>query len=345
MKFNERLEGLIRWGNAVQALIEEWESQPDAEGNPLKNIVQQAHRANAWFLPENSLRAVKSVAKWLDREEITSWTSAYPVLKNDVTSVKSIGIVMAGNIPAVGFHDLLCVLVSGNKAVLKLSSTDQLLIPFLLDVLFDVAQEFKSFVQISYKLTDIDAVIATGSNNSARYFEYYFGKYPHIIRKNRNSVAVLRGKETEEDFLALGDDIFSYFGLGCRNVSKLYVPPGYDFGDFFRAIEVYGARMMDHNKYMNNYDYHRALFLLNSDKFLTNNFLMIRQSAALATPVSVLNYEVYRDESHLQEMLSAEAENIQCVMGKKELPFGSSQVPGAGDYADRVDTLAFILSV
>ncbi len=346
IELQQRVEGLVKWGHALHALIEEMESDQSPEnGNPLRNTIQQAYRANAWFTPEFSLRSIRAFAQWLDKSSLEQWLSAYPELRDSSKSLKTIGVIMAGNIPAVGFHDLLSVLISGHKAQVKLSSDDQVIIPFLLNVLFDVSQEFKSLVQIGYKFQEIDAVIATGSNNSARYFDFYFGKYPHIIRKNRNSMAVLNGQESDAELLALGDDIFSYFGLGCRNVSKLLVPQGYSFDRFFENIESYGEQLMQHNKYMNNYDYHRALYLLNNEPFLTNNFLSLRQSDVLSTPVSVLHYDYYSNPHDLSEKIKTDESRIQCIVGGHYLPFGSSQQPGLADYADGIDTISFLLSL
>jgi len=346
MDLNERMEGLVKWGHAISAMIEEMESEPGFEtGNPLNNTLQQAYRANAWFVADNSMRALKSVAGWLEYDALKTWSNGYPSLLDSHNQLKNIGLIMAGNIPVVGFHDLLAVLITGNKAQVKLSSDDSVLLPFLLNVLFDVSQEFKSLVQIGYKFQEIDAVIATGSNNSARYFDFYFGKYPHIIRKNRNSLAVITGDETDDELTALGDDIFSYFGLGCRNVSKLLVPEGYVFDRFFQCIEVYGERLMQHNKYMNNYDYHRVLYLLNNETFLTNNFLSLRQSPVLSTPVSVLHFDDYSDAEDLAQKIVVDKDHIQCIVGRNYLPFGTSQQPGLADYADGADTLQFLLSL
>lgn len=343
MELEERLEGLVKWGHALSALVEELGTMEDPDsGNPLKNIIQRAHRANAWFIPEFTLTSVKALANWLDRDALQAWISEYPALHSSRKNLKTIGIVMAGNIPAVGFHDLLAVLISGHKAQVRCSSDDAILLPFLLEVLFDVSQEFKSLVQIGYKFHDFDAVIATGSNNTSRYFDFYFGKYPHIIRKNRNSAAVLTGDETDPELAALGHDIFLYFGLGCRNVSKLFVPDSYTFDRFFQCIESVGERLMQHNKYMNNYDYHRTLYLLNNEPFLTNNFLSLRESPVLSTPVSVLHYERYRSAGELKELLRRDADQLQCVVGTDFLPFGTTQAPGLADYADGVDTLQFL---
>jgi hypothetical protein len=269
------------------------------------------------------------------------WVNNYHDDLSDNPEVKKVGIIMAGNIPAVGFHDLLCVLISGHKAVIRNSSDDAVLIPFLVEVLLNIAPDFANQIEFTQRISDIDAVIATGSNNSARYFDYYFAKYPSIIRRNRNSVAVLSGQETADDFRALGNDIFDYFGLGCRNVAKLYVPRGYVFDPFFALIEE-RASLMEHNKYMNNYDYHRALFLLDGIPFLTNNFLILRENEPLATPVSVVHYEFYDEINTLEEQLKSKSDEIQCRVGLNGLPFGSSQQPGLMDYADGVDVLQWL---
>ena len=216
--------------------------------------------------------------------------------------------------------------------------------PFYIEVLQKISPDLAGVISVQERFTDIDAVIATGNNNSSRYFDYYFGKYPHIIRKNRNSVGILKGDETDADFINLGEDIFSYFGLGCRNVSKLYVPMGYNFNSFFNAMEKY-SELMNHNKFMNNYDYHRALYLLNSEQFLTNNFLLLREAAPIATPVSVLHFEYYEDEKKLEETLKSDEKNIQCIVGGRYLPFGTSQQPRLDEYADGVDTLEFLMGI
>ncbi|MBL7923040.1 MAG: acyl-CoA reductase [Bacteroidia bacterium] len=344
MKINERIEGLAMWGHALSALLDEYETEGSDDGNPLRNIVQEACRQNPWFTAGNCLRALKAIAHWLEKDQLMRWAGKYDQLRFEATVPKRVGLVMAGNIPAVGFHDLLSTLISGNIAVVKCSSDDSVMIPFLTEVLLKVAPSFAGRIVISKRLEDIDAVIATGSNNTSRYFDYYFRRYPHIIRKNRNSVAILRGDESDADLRNLAEDIFSYFGLGCRNVSKLYVPAGYVFDRFFRAMEPYGD-LMQHNKYMNNLDYHSALYLLNNEKFLTNNFLLLREHPALATPVSVVHYEVYANEEELSAKLEAERDAIQCIVGGDYLPFGTSQQPGLADYADGIDTVEFLMKL
>ena len=255
---------------------------------------------------------------------------------------------MAGNIPAVGFHDMLCVLLSGHKILIKVSGDDPALIPFLAGMLIYYQPDLAPAIHFSEaKMKDFDAVIATGSNNSARHFEYYFGKYPHIIRKNRTSVAILNGKESTGELQELGKDVFYYYGLGCRNVSKLYVPEGYDFKVFFEAVFPFGY-VSDNKKYFNNHEYHRAIYLLESIPFLDNNFLMIRESSDLHAPTSVLYYEYYTNQAQLVEKIKPLEENLQCtvsnfdVNGLNTIAFGSTQEPGISDFADNVNTLDFL---
>ena len=253
---------------------------------------------------------------------------------------------MAGNIPLVGFHDLLCVWVSGHKAVVKLSSEDKLLLPFIVEQLRDLIPEWAEAVTFSdEKVTDFDAVIATGSNNTARYFEYYFGKKPHIIRKNRNSVAVLTGKETQEELTALGKDIFQYYGLGCRSISKLFVPENYSFDAFFQAIYAY-RDIINEQKYANNYDYNKAVYLMSLYKLLENGFLILKEDKSYASPIATLFYEYYTDTEALKKQLITDTEQIQCIVAKGLLPdeiaFGNTQIPQLWEYADNVDTLKFL---
>jgi hypothetical protein len=343
MQINERIDGLVKWGHALSALLEDYESPAGQESGPLQPVLAQAYQLNKWFLPASSLRSLKAISTCLERSSLNNWASAYPALRSEPAPLR-VGIVMAGNIPAVGFHDLLSVLLSGHRAYVRYSSDDNVLLPFLLHLLRSVEPRFAEMIAEVPKISGVDAVIATGSNNTARYFDYYFSAIPHIIRRNRHAVAVLSGNETEEELKALGDDVFAYFGLGCRNVSKLYVPEGYSFDRFFPAMEHF-SDLMQHNKYMNNYDYHRALFLLNSQAFLTNNFLILREHTDIHTPVAVLHYERYRSHEALSSVLAAHQDEIQCIMGHDHLPFGTAQQPGLTDYADGVDTLRFLLDL
>ncbi len=257
------------------------------------------------------------------------------------------GLILAGNIPLVGFHDILCVLASGHIALIKLSSQDKLLIPYILRKLLEIEPGFNGRIEYIERLTGFDAVIATGSNNTSRYFDYYFGHVPHIIRKNRNSIAILTGEETSEQLKALGHDIFDYYGLGCRNVSKLYVPEGYNFNSFFEAIEEFKG-IADHHKYNNNYDYNKSIFLVNLDKHLDNGFLLLKQDERLASPLAVLYYEEYAELASIKQKLDENLDHIQCIVANKRLAgmnvinFGQTQQPKLWDYADGVDTMKFL---
>lgn len=307
-------------------------------------IFAQAEQQNSWFTQHNLTFARTTWATTLSEANIKRWLSAYKL--SEPQNVKKILLIMAGNIPLVGFHDLLCVWVSGHKAVVKLSSEDKLLLPFIIEQLRDLIPEWAEAVAFSdEKVTDFDAVIATGSNNTARYFEYYFGKKPHIIRKNRNSVAVLTGKETQEDLTALGKDIFQYYGLGCRSISKLFVPENYSFDAFFQAIYAY-RDIINEQKYANNYDYNKAVYLMSLYKLLENGFLILKEDKSYASPIATLFYEYYTDTEALKKQLITDTEQIQCVVAKgllaDEITFGNTQIPQLWEYADNVDTLNFL---
>lgn len=300
---------------------------------------------NGWFEEAQVRRAVFSISDWLTISSLTNWVSEYP----KVNTPKQIGLVMAGNIPLVGFHDFVSVLVSGNNVLLKLSSDDKILLPLLVKMLVFLDKEFSNRIDITdVRLQNFDAVIATGSNNTARYFHHYFGKYPHIIRKNRNSIAVLDGSETQAELSALGDDIFSYFGLGCRNVSKIYIPKNYNFTKLFDALYSFKG-IANNKKYANNVDYYRALFLMGGNKILENGFLLIREDDSLASPISMLHYEYYDRLDDLKITLENLKDQIQCIVTKLSVPnsfaFGTSQYPKLTDYADGVDTMKFLTSL
>ncbi|MFD1630191.1 acyl-CoA reductase [Pseudopedobacter beijingensis] len=310
----------------------------------LADIIRQAKNKNAWFTEEQVTTSIKATGSLLNKENLVEWIADY----NFGTTPKRIGLTLAGNIPMVGFQDILAVLISGNIALIKLSSSDDILIPHILNKLISIEPSFKDQIIIVDKLKDFDAVIATGSDNTSRYFEYYFSKVPHIIRKNRNSIAILNGEEKTEDLKGLGRDILDYFGLGCRNVSKLYVPKGYNFVPFFEAIEEFQP-IINHHKYSNNYDYNKSIFLVNKVEHLDNGFLLVSKNEALSSPLSVIYYEEY----------SSLSETIKDIQGKKNLiqvgvtninedfeiattPFGNSQQPKLWDYADGIDTLNFL---
>lgn len=309
-----------------------------------KTEIERAKHYNGWFTEENCIHAFKEWSIALTKENLDAWLGLYDLNAN---SEKVVALIMAGNIPLVGFHDLLCVLITGNKALVKLSSNDQKLIPLIIEYLIEIEPYFIDRVTFTKeKLGHYDAVIATGSNNTARYFEYYFGKKPNIIRKNRNSVAVLKGDETTEDLTALGEDIFRYFGLGCRSVSKIYIPKSYNIDTFFKAIFPYND-IVNHNKYANNYDYNKAVYLMSEFKILDNGFLILKEEESFGSPIASLFYEYYEDTDALKTKLKKEEDKIQCIVAsgfiENEVLFGETQKPSLNDYADGVDTIEFLL--
>lgn len=309
------------------------------------NLIQLSQSHNGWHTPENVYFSIHSWAEALTEKNLNQWISAYQL---NIKEPKNIGLILAGNIPLVGFHDFLSVLISGHNVLIKTSSNDQYLLPFLAKYLIAIQPKLSDKITfVEGKLENFDAVIATGSNNTARYFEYYFKDKPSIIRKNRNSVAVLNGKETKEQLVALGEDIFRYFGLGCRNVSKLFVPKGYSFDAFFEAMFEY-QDVIHYEKYANNYDYNKAVFLMSNFKLLDNGFLTLKEDPSYASPISSVFYEFYENIDELQIRLQAESEQIQCIVSnnlvKNSTDFGQTQKPNLWDYADNVDTISFLLT-
>lgn len=317
--------------------------QNDLFFDEFASLIELSQSHNGWFTPEQVQFSVQSWAKALTEDNLNQWLSNYDFSKNEP---KKVGLVLAGNIPLVGFHDFLSVLISGHDVLVKTSSNDQHLLKFLAKYLISIQPELNSKITfVEGKLEGFDAVIATGSNNTARYFEYYFKDKPSIIRKNRNSVAVLDGTETFEDLVGLGEDIFRYFGLGCRNVSKLFVPKGYNFDNFFKVMYEY-RDVIQYEKYANNYDYNKAVFLMSNFQLLDNEFLTIKEDVSYASPISSVFYEFYESLEEITTRLNADAEQIQCVVSKNLIPnsvaFGQTQQPKLWDYADNVDTLAFL---
>ncbi len=314
-----------------------------------KYVIQQASLNNEWFTQENILFSIKSIEENLREKNLVEWLEKYPGL-SDYKTCKNVAVIMAGNIPLVGFHDLLSILITGHKAIVKLSSKDDVLLKGIVKLLININSEFEDYIRFAdERLKDFDAVIATGSNNSAQYFEYYFGKYPSIIRKNRNSVAVLTGEETEKELNLLADDIFQYFGLGCRNVSKIYIPDDLDLDRLFKAVYHY-KEVINHNKYANNYTYNRSVYMMNKIHFFENGFLILKEDMGMSSPISVVFYERYKNLDTVKQRLNVDKEQIQCVVSNvKELPrqvnFGEAQKPRLWDYADNVDTVKFLLSL
>ena len=338
------IEALVKLGQTFSDFVK----HPDGiEHQDLKQVLLQAERKNSWFTQKQLHQSLQEWAVLLTEEALNQWVTPYGF--KEVKTPKTVAIVVAGNIPLVGFHDFLCVLLSGNKVLAKLSSNDSVLLPYFANYLCEIHPELKDHMAFTEeRLTGFDAVIATGSNNTSRYFEHYFGKYPNIIRRNRNSIALLTGKESPEDLKALGEDIFRYFGLGCRNVSKVFVPEGYDFDLLFKAMFEY-QDIVHHHKYANNYDYNKAVYLMSNIALLDNGFLLLKEDASHASPISVLFYEYYSKKDNLEQLLFENKDALQCVVTNLEIPeaisFGQTQKPTLSDYADDVDTLAFLRSL
>lgn len=306
--------------------------------------IRQAHIRNGWYTEEHVRHAAMGLSRMLEPKAMYNWLASYPDLDHDHLQ-RSIGIVMAGNIPFVGFHDLLCVLLSGNKAKAKVASDDAGLTAGLVALLACIAPELADEVELTMgKLSGMEAMIATGSDNTARYFEHYFGHLPHIIRKSRTSVAVLDGTETDEELAALSEDVFRYFGLGCRNVGKVFIPLSFDLDRLFKAFFPW-KDIVNHNKYANNYDYNKAVWLLDRVPMLENGFLIMKEDRAFNSPVASLYYERYEDIARVEARFTEEADRLQCIVGHGHIPFGEGQFPKPDDHADKLDTLRFLLDL
>jgi hypothetical protein len=338
MTLEDRINVLVELGQQIQNRKED-----------LQPIIRKTYLENKWLTETNCQKALKGIVQhFLQKDKLTSWTEQYEI--SDQFSKKNVGLILAGNIPLVGFHDVLAVFISGHKSLIKLSDKDKNLIPQLIKWMEDInpkTTEYFSFLDI---LSNYDAVIATGSNNTAVHFEYYFKHVPNIIRRNRNGVAVLDGQETKETLLELGKDIFDYFGLGCRNVSKLYVPKEYDFNFLMETLHEYNELVL-HNKYKNNFDYNYAIFLLNQDPFLANGCIIVKETKDIATRIAMVGYEYYDNYDSLSKELDRRAEEIQCIVsqanieGAQTIEPGKAQQPNLTDYADGVDTLSFLIGL
>jgi len=312
----------------------------------LDEVLHAAAIKNPWYTVPNTQKQIAALAKNLEEDMLTDWLASYPDLNSD----KSVGLILAGNIPLVGFQDILAVLISGFSAKIKLSSDDAGLTPFVINELLRIEPRFSSKIEVIDRLTDYDLIIATGSDNSSRYFEHYFGSKPHIIRKNRNSVAILTGEESTEELHNLGYDIFDYFGLGCRSVSKVFIPEGFQLTQFFEAIAPF-EHVCDHYKYSNNYDYNKSIYLINGDKHFDNGFLLLKEDSRIASPLAVLFYETYCNLHDVKQSLQNQADKIQCIVSngtiESTIPtfsLGGSQCPSLTDYADGVNVPAFLFA-
>jgi len=345
--FKERLIAFSELGTLFKENVDKKENKKFPEWDTvLEKTLIESHSYNSWFTIDNLKLSLKNWSNSLQENIISDWLSKYNI---EDKSSKKIAIIMAGNIPAVGFHDLLCSLLLNFDCIVKLSSEDKLLIPFIVKFLESRNEKLKNKVTFeSEKLKDFDGVIATGNNNSHRYFDYYFSKYPNLLRKTRHSIAVLDGKESDKDLSDLSNDIFNYFGLGCRSVSKVFIPYGYDldllFNAFFRHKEV-----VNHNKYVNNFDYNKAVYLMSKEKFIENGFIILKEESKLGSPIGCLFYEFYNDKKEITKLINNNSDSIQCVVSNinfnTNIKFGQTQCPNISDYADNNDTIKFLLKI
>lgn len=315
------------------------------------DALKSAKNHNPWFTEDFCRFSIESIASnWLNHSALSKWINEYPEFSFNPILPKKVGVVMAGNVPFVGFHDMLCVLITGNRFIGKVSSKDGGIFQALTNLLTNIEPRFSDFISLTEgKIENFEAIIATGSDNSARYFDYYFGKYPNIIRKNRHSVAVLDGYETEKDLENLSRDIFLYFGLGCRNVSKILVPIDYNIENLIKSFESH-KNLINHNKYANNYEYHRAIYLLNRIEHFDNGFVLLKPDESIGSPVGVIFYQYYTKTSSVNELLEVSKDSIQCIVSnnpeiKNKIPFGKAQEPMLNDYSDSIDTIKFLASI
>jgi hypothetical protein len=341
MQLNERIQAFIKVGEFINNHYGKRENAGEENLHlGLTELVKAAQIYNGWFTEEFTGIALRSIASMLTRESLESLAKIIPP---ENKKPKVVALICAGNIPMVCFHDVLCVLLTGNTVLIKMSSDDQVLLPFFLKLLTHYEPRFDDHVRLTDgKITDFDAVIATGSNNSADHFKHYFAKHPNIIRKNRSSVAVLTGKESRKELEELGKDIFYYYGLGCRNVSKLLVPKDYKFDPFFEAMFDF-SYVIDNKKYANNYEYNRTIYLMGKEDFLDNNFLILKPDNQIHAPISVVYYQRYENEKEVENYLLDNAKEIQCVVGSDHIPFGNSQCPVITDFADGINTAEFLV--
>ncbi|MEO7174847.1 MAG: acyl-CoA reductase [Saprospiraceae bacterium] len=338
LTINQRIEIFEAWGKLC-----------DVESDDVKMAIDRAMNQNAWFTAENCSLAVSSLQKgMLNLPKVKDWMAHYPL--DNVKEAKTIGLTLAGNIPMVGMQDILCVLAAGHKAQVKLSEKDAVLIPYFIEKLIEKFPVLAQYVTFVDRLVGFDAIIATGSDNAARYFDFYFKKYPHIIRKNRNSMAILAGNESTDDLMELGKDVFQYFGLGCRNASFIWLPEGYEIPHLLDTWDPFHV-LIHNNKFKNNFDYNCALYIMNGAKHYHSDYLVMLEQKRLASRIGVLNYAFYQDVAEIREFYQEQKDRIQCVVGMNEIegipviPFGTSQEPGLYDYADGVDVMDFLLQL
>ncbi len=350
----ERANAFVRLGdflgNYSQRLTKETGDLPqaDAEDSILTSAIRSTLSENPWFVLSNVVLSLQSIAYSLKADKVERFLQSYVIDIKETNLPVTVSVIMAGNVPLVGFHDFFCVVLSGNRFLGKLSSGDKHLLPALARLLVRWYPGLEPLIGFSEGiLAQFDAVIATGSNNSSRYFDYYFARYPHIIRKSRNSVAVLNGSESSEDLMNLGTDIFSHFGRGCRNVSQLFLPAGYPPETLFSYWESF-RHVMDHHKYRNNYDYHKSVFIINTIPFLDSGHILLKEDPSLSSPIAVLHYNHYNDISEIRRYTGQHKDTIQCIVSNDpslpgRIPFGKAQMPTLADFADRIDTMKFLI--
>lgn len=321
---------------------------PDTVSQRFDSVIQEQSQQNTWFTPLFCHRAIDAIADMLGEGALHDFAGRYPTVPDGWNKNYRVAVISAGNIPLAGFHDFCCILLSGNDYVGKLSSKDKLLLPVLAQMLIEIKPALQNRISFVEKLARFDAIIATGSDNSARYFEYYFRDYPHLLRHNRNSVAIVDGHETDEELKALCEDIYLYFGLGCRSVSKLFVPEGYDFAPLIHFLHQESLSAVSlHNQYLNNLEYQKAIRLMNSRPYIDAGTFILSEEASCCSPISVLHYQYYENLHQVQEIIGRDRERLQCVVARnacihKAFRFGSTQKPALSDYPDDVDILEFL---
>ncbi len=350
MTLSDRIEAFSRLGKVITGVVTDGTDLTHfpSSANVLKHLIDTVQHQNPWFTPDNVRTALSAIARSLTPENLNTWIAMYPDLEKEANP-RRIGVTLAGNIPLVGFHDFLSVLIAGHHFTGKLSSKDDRLLPSVASLLSETEPKFSGLMDFTPgQLEAIDAIIATGSDNSARYFDYYFARYPNIIRRNRNGIAILDGKESSPELTALGEDIFCYFGLGCRSISKLFIPENYDFTPLIRALQAYNY-LADHKKYMNNYSYNRARYTLQQMAFIDTGFLIFREEEEIASPPAVIFFEYYNQPEELNKKLNLLQDKIQCTVSHNKhfqsIGFGKSQYPDLWEYADGIDTIKFLLSL
>ncbi|MFH2096900.1 MAG: acyl-CoA reductase [Bacteroidota bacterium] len=344
MKPEDTILAFDRLGSRLRMNLENIEDSCDI----FVKYITEAELYNPWFTRVNIIYCLTEICNWLEKEKLSDWIEPY-TKRISGKNPKTIAVVTAGNIPLAGFHDMLSVLITGNNFLGRISSKDTSLFRMIKEILVDIDPRFNDHISFAEQIKDFDAVIATGSDNTSRYFDYYFGKYPSIIRHNRNSAAIIGGNETNEDLALLADDVFTYFGLGCRSVSKIFVPEGYDLKKIISGFESYRS-IIQHNKYVNNYEYNKTLYLMNRDAFLDSGFFILKQDTRLSSPIAVVFFEFYKNIRKLLNHLKSESGKLQCLVAgnmpvDNRIPFGHAQKPDLKDFADNVNTIEFLLNL